>query len=82
MNITIYSTTICGPCHSLTGWLDKIGQPYTKKLIDADPLIMREFIGVNEGMIGVPFTVVTDDNGTVTKINGFDQKRFKQVLDI
>lgn len=82
MNITIYSTSICAPCHSLTAWLKKIDQPYTKKITDEDPAAMAEFMGVNDGMIGVPFTVVTADDGTVTKIQGFDQGKFKQVLGV
>jgi glutaredoxin len=80
MTIIIYSTSICAACHSLTQWLDKIGQPYVKKITDEDPAVMAEFMAVNEGMIGVPFTVITNDDGTLTKINGFDQGKFKQAL--
>lgn len=82
MTITIYSTSICAACHALEQWLDKIGQPYEKKITDADPAIMAEFMSKNEDMIGVPFTVVTADDGTETKISGYDQGRFKQTLGI
>jgi len=82
MTITIYSTSICAACHSLTQWLDKIGQPYTKKITDEDPAIMAEFMGVNDGLIGVPFTVIKDDAGEVTKISGFDLGKFKKALSI
>ena len=82
MTVTIYSTTICAACHTLEGWLDKIGQPYTKKVTDTDPALMAEFMSVNDGMIGVPFTIVTDDAGNETKISGFDQGAFKKALGL
>lgn len=82
MNITIYSTSICAPCHSLTGWLDKLDISYTKKITDEDPAAMAEFMTVNDGMIGVPFSVITDDAGNVTKVSGFDQGKFKKALQL
>ncbi len=82
MNIVIYSTSICASCVTLENWLDKQAIAYEKKITDTDPAIMTEFMEVNDGMIGVPFTVVTDDDGTETKISGFDPSEFKQVLHI
>ena len=81
-NITIYSTSTCSACETLTQWLDKIGQTYTKKITDTDDAIMMEFMSVNDGMVGVPFTVITSDDGTETKISGYDQKKFKEALKI
>ncbi len=80
MTITIYSTSICAACESLTRWLDKLGQAYTKKITDQDPAIMAEFMSVNEGVIGVPFSVIELDDGTTVKISGFDLPKFKAVL--
>jgi glutaredoxin len=82
MTITIYSTSICAACHTLTQWLDKINQPYIKKITDEDPAVMMEFMQVNDGMIGVPFSVIKTDDGVETKISGFDQSAFKKVLGI
>lgn len=81
MTVTIYSTTICAACHTLESWLDKINQPYVKKVTDTDPQIMTEFMSVNDGMIGVPFTIVKADDGTETKISGFDLPKFKKALN-
>jgi glutaredoxin len=81
MNITIYSTTNCAACHSLTDWLDKQNRGYDLRITDSDPAIMAEFMQANEGMISVPFTVLTD-GGTVTKISGFDLRKFKTVLSV
>ncbi len=80
MDITIYSTTTCSFCHALKGWLDKQDISYTNKVTDEDPAAMAEFMQVNDGAIGVPFTVIKATDGSITKIIGFDQGKFKQVL--
>lgn len=82
MNITIYSTTTCATCHLVTSWLDKKEIPYAKLNTDEDPNAMMEFMSVNDGAIGVPFTVITDDQGVQTKIVGFDQGKFKSALGL
>ena len=82
MDITIYSTTTCAFCHVLTAWLDKQNIPYTKKNTDEDESALAEFMSVNDGNLGVPFTVIKDDSGNETKILGFDQPKFKQALGI
>ncbi len=79
--ITIYSTTTCSTCGALTDWLDKQGQAYTKKITDDDPAAMAEFMSVNDGYLGVPFSVVSDDAGNQIKIGGLDFSKFKQALD-
>lgn len=82
MEIIIYSTTTCAFCHVLTAWLDKQNIPYTKKNTDEDESALAEFMSVNDGNLGVPFTVIKDDSGNETKILGFDQPKFKQALGI
>lgn len=82
MNVTIYSTSVCAACHTLTGWLDTRGISYNKKITDENPEVMTEFMNVNDGMIGVPFTVITDEKGETTKISGFDQGAFKKTLGL
>jgi hypothetical protein len=63
-------------------WLDSKNIVYTQVVTDEDPAGMMEFMKVNEGAIGVPFTVVKDTTGKITKISGYDQGKFKQVLGI
>ncbi len=82
MHITMYSTTTCTTCIGLEKWLTQEGFTYEKKLADTDEAIMAEFMSVNDGMIGVPFTVLTADDGTVTKISGYDRASFKHILGI
>ncbi len=82
MQITMYSTISCTTCVGLGKWLEQEGFQYQKKMTDSDETLMAEFMNVNDGMIGVPFTVITDDEGTVTKISGYDRGKFKKVLGI
>jgi glutaredoxin len=82
MTITIYSTANCAACHELTRWLEQLGLPYVKKITDQDEAAMDEFMAVNDGMIAVPFTIITDEQGGRTKISGFDQKAFKAALHL
>lgn len=82
MDITIYSTSTCSFCHALMGWLDSNKIVYTKVITDEDPAGMMEFMKVNDGMIGVPFTVIKDSDNNITKISGYDQGKFKQVLSL
>lgn len=82
MNVTIYSTSTCATCHLVTDYLGKKDVAYTKKNTDEDPAAMVEFMGVNDGFIGVPFTVITQDDGTITKIQGFEIGKFKEALSL
>lgn len=82
MNIIIYSTANCAACHELTKWLEQNNLTYIKKITDEDTAIMDEFMQVNDGMIGVPFTIIKDSEGKETKISGFDRGKFKTVLGL
>lgn len=81
MEVTIYSTTTCTYCKTLAQWLDAKGIAFTKKETDIDDQMMAEFMSVNDGNFSVPFSVIKQDN-TITKIIGFDQKKFMEVLGI
>ncbi len=82
MNITIYSTTTCSYCHALKAWLDKQKIAYDYKLTDEDDAAMDEFMSVNDGMLSVPLTVITQDDGSKAKILGFDQDKLNNALGI
>lgn len=79
-SITIFSTTTCTSCKVLMAWLDKKNVPYSKKMTDQDEGAMAEFMIVNDGAIGVPFTVIEYESGLKTKIMGFHKSKFKEAL--
>ena len=80
MHITIYSTTTCSTCHILTSWLDAHGLQYEKKQTDEDPEAMMEFMRVNDGMISVPFMVVTHDDGSTAKLSGYETGKLRELF--
>jgi glutaredoxin len=82
MRVTIYSTTTCTFCGALRTWLDERNIAYDYKLTDIDSAVMNEYIQVSEGVIGVPFTVIEDDNGKTFKILGFDKPKLQAALQI
>jgi len=82
MNVTIYSTTTCTFCDALRAWLDEHGVPYDYKLTDEDAATMQEYLQVSEGVIGVPFTVIDDGAGKVSKILGFDKPKLQAALGL
>lgn len=77
----MYSTTTCTTCKGLGDWLNQKGFEYTKKNTDEDDQAMAEFMSLNDGMIGVPFTVI-DNDGTISKISGYDRKSFIAALNL
>jgi glutaredoxin len=82
MEITMYSSTTCTTCIGLGAWLNQNGYQYTKKMIDDTHHTMEEFLLVSDGFIGVPFTVLVDEQGHQTKIPGYDRKAFKRALGL
>jgi len=82
MHVTIYSTTTCTFCGMLRAWLDERNVPYDYKLTDTDPAIMKEYVQVSDGVIGVPFTVIEDNAGKTFKILGFDKPKLQNALGL
>lgn len=80
MEIIIYATSTCTACSELTKWLQKQNVSYTKRITDEDPTAMADFMAVNDGMIGVPFTVIKNAQGEVHKIAGLQFSDFKKIL--
>jgi glutaredoxin len=81
MKTVIYSTSSCAACHTLTNWLDSKNVSYEKRVIDENSNDMEEFMSLNDGMIGVPFSVIYNDDGKIqSKITGFEPKKFSEVL--
>jgi glutaredoxin-related protein len=78
----MYSSTTCTTCIGLGKWLNQNGFQYTKKMIDSSPEIMEQFLAVSDGYIGVPFTIITTEDGQTAKIPGYDRKAFKRVLSL
>ena len=79
--ITIYSTATCGFCKMLRGYLNDKDIKYDVKMADEDQAIAKELYE-KSGQLGVPFTVITDEDGNEEKILGFDRQRIDSALNI
>lgn len=79
MNFIVYSTTTCPYCKMLKDYLTSKNISYVEKLVDQDESAKSEMVNVSGGFLGVPFSVITKDNGDVVTIVGFDKGKLEQV---
>lgn len=82
MKITVYSTTACPYCKMLKDYLGSKNIEFEEKLVDMDETARGEMESVSGGFLGVPFTVVTKQDGTSETILGFDKGKLNSVLGI
>ncbi len=80
MQIKVYSTTTCPYCKMLKDYLTSKNVDYVEKLVDQDESAKIEMASVSGGFLGVPFTVITKDDGTSENIIGFDKGKLDQIL--
>lgn len=82
MQVILYSTTTCPYCQMLKDYLQAKGVLFTEKLVDQDEGSKNEMMAKSGGYLGVPFTVITKDNGDMVTIIGFDKKRMDEILGL
>jgi glutaredoxin len=82
MNITIYSTTGCPYCNLLKEYLTSHSFVFVEKLIDQDEAAKSEMEGASGGFLGVPFVVITKDDGVSENVIGFDKGKINSILGI
>lgn len=80
MTVTIYSTSTCPYCRMVKEYLNQKGVPFVEKMIDTDENAQQEMLTVSNGFMGVPFTVITKDDGTNDTVVGFDKGKLEQIL--
>lgn len=56
--------------------------PFTEKLVDMDEAAKQEMMASSNGFLGVPFTTITKDDGTVETVLGFDMGKLTTTLGI
>lgn len=80
MNIKIYSTTSCPYCKMLKDYLVSKNILFEEKLVDQDETAKQEMAKESGGFLGVPFTVITKDDGTKENVVGFDKGKLEEIL--
>ena len=82
MNIIIYSTTTCPYCKMLKDYLKGKNIAFIEKLVDRDEAAQKEMAEASGGFLGIPFTLITKDDGTKETVLGFDQGKINSILGI
>ena len=81
VKVKIYTTTTCPYCKMEKEYLDSKGIKYANVFVDNDTKAAEEMIS-ESGQMGVPFTEVTKDDGSVVKILGFDKEKLNEAVGI
>lgn len=79
--VTIYTTTTCPYCKLEKEYLDSRGIKYTNIFVDQDPKEAEEMVKISQQM-GVPFTVITHEDGSKDTILGFDKEKINSSLGL
>jgi len=80
MTIKIYKTITCSYCKMEAEYLRSKGVTFEEIYVDKDPKAAQEMIA-KSGQMGVPFTVITKDDGSKIMILGFDKQKLDSALE-
>ena len=81
MQVKIYSTTWCAFCRAEKQYLTEHKVKFEDINVESDQAAADEMIKLS-GQAGVPFTVITKDDGNKVGILGFDRARLSTELGI
>lgn len=81
LKIQIYATTTCPYCKLEKEYLDSKGIKYENIFVDQDAKAAEDMVKISNQM-GVPFTVITKEDGTKETILGFDRSRIDVALGL
>ncbi|HUD11514.1 MAG TPA: glutaredoxin domain-containing protein [Candidatus Saccharimonadia bacterium] len=73
-NVKIYSTSWCAFCRAEKRFLTQKGVKFEDVDVEADQKEAEAMVKLS-GQMGVPYTVITKDDGSSVGILGFDQPR-------
>jgi glutaredoxin len=79
--VKMYTTATCVYCRAEKAFFKEHNIDFVEAHVDVDAAAAEEMINLS-GQMGVPFTVITKDDGTKEGILGFDQPRLKQALGL
>jgi len=81
-NIKIYTSPTCTFCHQLKAWLQEKNVAFTEFDVFADE-DARDFIVRKSGQMGVPVSLVTDEeSGNEEIVVGFDTPKLTELLGL
>lgn len=77
MNATIYTINTCNFCKSAKDFFTSKNIPFTEKNVEQDKTALDEMLKLSDNFAGVPFTVITKDDGTTVSLKGFTLQEFE-----
>jgi glutaredoxin len=66
----------------LKDYLDEKNVSYEEKMVDQDEVAKEEMMKDSGGFLGVPFTVITKEDGSKETVVGFDKNRINGILGL
>jgi glutaredoxin len=66
----------------LKDYFKEKGVTYTEKLVDVDEKAKEEMAQASGGFLGVPFTLITFEDGRKETVVGFDKGKINSILGI
>ena len=66
----------------LKNYLDEKNIKYKERLVDQDDTARDEMSKASGGFLGVPFIVITKEDGSKETVVGFDKNKINEVLGI
>lgn len=79
--IKIYSTHTCPYCKMEKEFLDSKGFKYDNVFVDDDIDAAQEVMNLS-GQVGVPFNIVTKDDGSTENVLGYDKEKLSALLGL
>ena len=79
--IVLYKTVTCPYCKMETEYLKSQGIEFEEVYVDQDAKAAEEMVKIS-GQMGVPFTVITKDDGSKETILGFDRAKIDSALGL
>ena len=64
----------------LKDYLNQKGVSFVEKLVDQDEGVKNEMANISNGFLGVPFTLITKEDGTKITVLGFDKGKLEASL--
>lgn len=80
MNIVVFSTVSCPYCKMVKDYLISKNVSFIEKMVDQNDEARLEMAELSGGFLGVPFTVITKDDGVKENVIGFDKGKLEKIL--
>ncbi len=81
VKVVMYTTRTCPFCKMQKEYLNSKNIEFSEILVDEKPEEAQKMIAIS-GQMGVPFTVITKDDGANENILGFDRERIDFALGL